>query len=470
MASLTLRAAVPTSYRIGDVAEADVTTPVALEVVDPAATVALRAAKAREVPVVFRSFPVATNGLTVEFQEVFGQAQKNFLAAVAVSFHTQTVAAAVIASPEFAQFFTAFNERARFPVTTELAATWVQGGDGGSVRDALLDRLQKAAGRPVRPDELPDGFVPGKTVRLVPVTVANQILSVDEVQRGRLVPGAELITAAQAQQLFCDGFPAVQQPCARAVATLLKPNCFPDAPFTQLLSGMAVYQLVVSEHFDAGDIILHRGDVVDVRAKAALDLLNEKTPPLPVPAPVKTAGPLPAAMPVAATKVVAQSPVLTQPPAAVQGGRPGPWLVLVLAGISAGALLFAWGQMVARRRNLPAPPPASMAMTYPAESVTNLTQVLRDAVVQEMAWQRRELLLAQETAADEIAALVRRLDELQLPIQERERTYEARIQALENELAQRTRENQELLKLKLESVRRQLETERSSRTATGGHD
>jgi hypothetical protein len=109
-----------------------------------------------------------------------------------------------------------------------------------------------------------------------------------------------------------------------------------------------------------------------------------------------------------------------------------------------------------------------MALTYPTESMTNLTQAMRDAVVQELALQRRELLLAQQAATDEIAMLVRRLDELQLPMQEREQTYEARIKSLENELALRTEENRELLKMKLDVVRRQLETERSSRTAAEG--
>jgi hypothetical protein len=471
LAGWTLRAAEPAGYRVGDVAEADVTTPVALEVVDPAATVALRAAKAREVPVVFRSFPVSTNGLTIEFQEVFAQAQKNFLAAVAASFHTQTVSTAVIASPEFAQFFAAYNAQGRFPVTTELAAEWAQGGDGGEMRDALLGRLQLAASRPVRSDDLPEGFVPGKTVRLVPVTAVNQILSVEEVQRGRLVPGTELVTVAGAQKLFCDGFSAGEQPCARAAAALLKPNCFPDAPFTQLLSGMAVYQLVVSEHFDAGEIILHQGDTIDVRAKAALDLLNEKAVPVPVAAPIKTAViPVPSAPPTVATTV--QPAAFNPPPAVVKGRAPARWLILVLAGISAGALLVARRQMMMRRKPLSAPPVAPATSTaivaYPAESVTNLTQAMRDAVVQELALQRRELLVAQQAATDEIATLVRRLDDLQLPMQERERTYEARIKSLETELALRTEENRELLKLKLETVRRQLETERSARTTAGG--
>jgi hypothetical protein len=40
------------------------------------------------------------------------------------------------------------------------------------------------------------------------------------------------------------------------------------------------------------------------------------------------------------------------------------------------------------------------------------------------------------------------------------RAYESRIQELEKDLAARAEENHELLKLKIEMVRRQLETER----------
>jgi hypothetical protein len=451
------------AYRIGDVAEAEVTTPVALEVVDPAATVALRAAKAKEVPVVFRSFPVTTNGLTVEFLNVFARAQANFLAALTAGFQTQRVSPEVLASPEFARCFTTFNEHSRFPITTELAAEWAQGGDGAGARDALLGRLLVAARRPVRPDDLPTGFVPGQTVRLVTVTVANQELSPEEVQRGRLVPGAELITVGQAQQLFCDGFSATEQHCARAVAALLKPNCFPDAALTELVSGIAVCQLVATEHLAAGSTILHRGDRVDARAKAALDALA----PVLAQAAVKTEPPVSVVLKAAPIPVKTAEKTVVNPPPTASAWRPGAWLILVLSGISVGALLLAgWQMVVVRRRNVPAPSMALSTLIHSGEPVANLTQVLRDAVVQEMAWQRRELLVAQQTAADEMAVLIRRLDELQLPIQERERTYEARIRALEAELAQRTKENQELLQLKLEIVRRQLETERSSRTAS----
>jgi len=89
-----------------------------------------------------------------------------------------------------------------------------------------------------------------------------------------------------------------------------------------------------------------------------------------------------------------------------------------------------------------------------------LAQAVKEAVVQELATQRRELLRAQENAALELVAMIRRLDSLQAPLQDRLRAYESRIQELEKELAARVEENHELLNLKIEMLRRQLETER----------
>jgi hypothetical protein len=95
-----------------------------------------------------------------------------------------------------------------------------------------------------------------------------------------------------------------------------------------------------------------------------------------------------------------------------------------------------------------------------ANLAPHLAQVLKETVVQELALQRRELLKAQEEATMEIAAMIHRLDAVQAPLQERLHSYEARIQELEKELTVLNEENRELLKLKIEMIRRQLEVER----------
>jgi hypothetical protein len=96
-----------------------------------------------------------------------------------------------------------------------------------------------------------------------------------------------------------------------------------------------------------------------------------------------------------------------------------------------------------------------------AELAPHLAQALREALVQELAVQRRELLQAQQIATVEIAQLSQHLDELKAPMQERLRSYETRIQELEKELAARSEENRELLRLKIEMMRHQIEVERT---------
>jgi hypothetical protein len=96
-----------------------------------------------------------------------------------------------------------------------------------------------------------------------------------------------------------------------------------------------------------------------------------------------------------------------------------------------------------------------------SELAPHLAQALREALVQELAVQRKELLQAQQIATAELAQLSQHLDELKAPMQERLRSYETRIQDLEKELSARSEENRELLKLKIEMVRHQLEIERN---------
>jgi hypothetical protein len=110
----------------------------------------------------------------------------------------------------------------------------------------------------------------------------------------------------------------------------------------------------------------------------------------------------------------------------------------------------------------PLPPPSVNTVLTAAQSelAPQLVEALRDAIVQELASQRRELLAAQQAAAAELTELVRRLEAVQTPMLERLRAYEQRIQELEKDLSEQSKENRELLKIKIEIIRNQLETER----------
>lgn len=109
------------------------------------------------------------------------------------------------------------------------------------------------------------------------------------------------------------------------------------------------------------------------------------------------------------------------------------------------------------------PPPAVNALLNSAQSslAPHLVEALKDAVVQELAAQRLDLLAAQAAATAELTELARRLESTQSPLLERLRAYEQRIAELEKELGEQSRENRELLKVKIEALREQVRAERS---------
>lgn len=512
----TLSAKELTAYQAGDTADADVITPVALDVVDAAATKALQSARATQFPAVFRSLPGTTNALAHNFLTVWDQTHASFLAALTNDFHAAQPGAATIASPEFGRFVTAFTAlHPEFPITDEIGGEWARGREAQDLQQTILGELLQAANQRLLPEPLPPDLALGKNIRLVPVTEPDQKLSFEAVEQAPLVPADSLVLLTNAQAAFRREFPAGQALLARALAGWIQPNCRLDAPFTQLTRGTAVYQLVVSEHFDAGDTLVRQGDKLEAKQLAALAALNEKlhsnpglhTPvptnaPRPTPAPA-SASPIPppsrvAAGPEPAAAVAAQAapakPTAPAPkplPEAKTGGAasaaavpadnssmpppapapapatanplvPGGTLAAVWA-LTILALLWRWHRhkLKAQAAALAALAPAG-ATPLSAALAPQVSEVLREAVQQELGAQRRDLLLVQQAAAGEIAALVNRLDDLHLPLQERLRTYEGRIQTLEKELAVRNAENRQLLTTKIEMVNRQMEAERAA--------
>ena len=112
----------------------------------------------------------------------------------------------------------------------------------------------------------------------------------------------------------------------------------------------------------------------------------------------------------------------------------------------------------------PLPPPRvnSLLNSVQASLAPHLVDALKSAVVQELAAQRRELLAGQQAAAAELTDLARRLEAVQTPLLERLRAYEQRVSELEKDLADQSKENRELLKLKIDLLREKIESERTA--------
>ena len=475
------------AYHVGEAADRDIVTPVALDVVDAAATAELRAAKARQHPAVFRSFPGATNLMRRDFLAAFDRGHALFLAELTNEFPVLPVDETKIASSDFDRLVTAFGvENKDFPISDELAAEWARGKDGLVIETKILAVLGWAAGRLVQPDTLPEGMTVGDLVRLVPVTEPDQKLGYEDVQAGPLVATTNLVSLTNVRTLFRREFSGSQQLFGRALAAFIRPNCLPDAPFTELTRGTSVYQVVVSDHLDAGETIVRKGDVIDVKAKAALvaldNVLKAGTSNAPAPAVPPVSPPAPAARPTTSpaavlphgdsgVTVAKMSLALTNKPAAAAAAAPAGFLQLapitILVGLLVSAALAGIRKFLQRRKQAAAKalavvsPTGTLPVDVKGDLAPQVAQVVREAVQQELAAQRRELLVTQQAAAEEISALVRRLDQVQMPLQERVKTYEDRIRALETELAQRTEENRELLKLKIELIGRQMQTEQA---------
>jgi len=483
--SVLLVHAVPTPH-LGAVATADIVTPVALEVIDPTATAALKSVEALKTPAIFRHYPSVTNAMVRQFQTVFEETHSNFLTALQDTFHQTVLEHAAIASPDFGYLVTAFNiKNKQFPIPGFLAMDWAYGKPGTISKDKWLNALLAQMQAPIRPDELPPGFDLGETLRLVPVSRPNERLTLgDVVKRGQFLSQTNLIPLAQVRTLFRRQFTSYEeQPLARAMSEWLQPDCLPDASLTQLARDRAVGRLVVAEHYAAGQVIVAQGSVIDAKIKAALDALsatatttangqtltvtaatvaNESTPPnestettashsltATDPSPKNTS---------AAAPTVDWAPVMTHRNLEIAGA-----VVAILIALITGARWVAHrrrGHSVSNvTKDLPWQTPAGLQ----TELAPQLVRAVQSAFVQELAGHRRHLLQTQHVAATEVIHLVKKMDQLQVAMQERLQTYETQIRDLESELAARTEENRELIQLKIQLIRHQLDVETSRR-------
>jgi hypothetical protein len=437
------------AYRVGDTAGENITTPVALDVIDAGATAARKSAEALKTPAIFRSYPDAaiTNAMAGELQAAFAATRSNFLAALRADFSAVPLDSGAIASARFTGLLAAFNGKSKsFPVGARLAASWAAGDPGLDTENHFIAALLLMTHRAIRADDLPDGFALGDTLMLVPVASPSQTITLaDAGQRGKLITQNNMTPLTRLQMLFRREFPDDEQALARALSVFLKPNCAPDANLTQQARDRDVRQLVVVDHYDAGQLIVQRGATIDLKIKAALDALNEKQMP----------DQLNRQIAVAREQMQQQQ---------LQIRTRNEWLVAALAVVSVvsvAAVFLVWQQSRMRRHNDLLPALVGQPNIIQTELAPQLAQVIKEALVQELAAQRHELLSAQQCAAAEIADLVRRLDRLQAPMHERLQIYEMQIQKLEKELAVRTEENRELLQMKIEMIRHQLASERA---------
>jgi hypothetical protein len=503
------------AYKIGDIAQEDIKATVPFDVVNAVATDALKSSRAMAVPAIYRNDTQLTNIIIKKFFTAFATARSNFYRAVAAAYGKASVDSITVDAPDFSYFVTTYNvENKSFPVPLELAKEWAQGNTGAEYREKWLGALLQAMNGHVRPDKLPPLFVIHKNIRVVPVNSMDETFSLAGADKhGVVIVATNIPTITHLRKVFREQFTQDEQPMAKVLANFIQPDCLPDVAMTQEARDDAVRGVVVTDHFDTGQMIVARGATIDAETKAALDVYNEKLIPGALneqiaaehertveeqqradQAQQRAQAEQQQAQSEHAAALVAQQQqqqaladreaaqkqaldeqehaaalqeqALAAQTLALKIHERNEWLMAAVGGISVLALAILGRLISQRRAAVPVTVPAKLQRmehapaAVPAELAPYLAQTLKEAVVQGLAQQRTELLEAQKMAAQEIAGLVHRLDQLQAPMQERLRAYQDRIQELQKELAQRTEENRELLKMKIEMLRRHLESER----------
>ena len=454
-------------YRLGDKLAEDIATPVPLMVVDPAATEALKEKESQRIPVIFRFDKTAATLVEAEMRETFSLARSNFVRLMHSSFHHTKLEEDQLESEQFEKLIASFKKQNKaFPLTRMLAEDWALGSDGTGAQVTLFTRVRAAMEQPIRYDNLTNAPKIGSQVLLVPVKGSYETISMDEVNaRSAREFKTNLLTMSRARIALLEKFNADEEDAARFAARCLRVNCFVESELTLAARARHTDALFVADKYQAGQIVAKNGQLVDRKIMAALSQIQEKT----------VAGRL-------------QQQVSQEKVQSAQARESNRWLVIALA--AAVTILFATLAWLAFRRK----PAASLLPAVVDRNVSAVSRdvsdtwqqralaaeekvakahdairsgvvaQLKDKAVSSLVSQRSDMMNAQQAAAAEMAELDRRLSELHTPLQDRLRAYEGKIADLEKALAAKGEENRELIKAKIELMRKQLEVERKGST------
>jgi len=443
-------------YQIGDKAEEDIVAPHQLVVVDHSATAALKEREGQRIPAVLRFNPRAPDEAEAAFRNSFAETRSNFLAAVTTAFPASPAGELDLATTRFLRFLNSFQKQSgRFPVGTNLAGLWLRGESDAALESDLAARLREAMRVPVRADVISKEVKVGATVRLVPVAASEALTEKIVQERGVNFAKTNLVSLPRARSELVDGFPPEEHVVAKYLSTFVRPSCEMDEAITGEMRAKRTAEMYAADHYEAGQLIVRRGQIVDVKIKAALDQIKEKT----------AAGQL--------EKLVVSDEVQ-----AARDSERARWLGLAMGSTCLLAAVGIW--QLARRRTTAALLPARIETSgawqqrallaeqradqahaaVRAGVVAQLTRWLSGAFVRRLASQRASLLDAQQKAATDMAELEARLEKIQAPLQDRLSAYERRIEELEKELSVKGEENRELIRAKIELIRKQWKIER----------
>lgn len=462
--SHALRAAVP-DYKLGDTAVEDVITPVPLLIANPEATEALKQKVATEVPAIVRLVrPVAAEAET-ELRASIAAVRMRFEAALQRALPGRAPTPADVGSPAYLD---AIRETTRglprnFPLT-RLAPLWVGGAGDEALVGKLVQPVREVMAQPVVAEAPPANVA----VRLIAVESSLDSPSMRELEASGEAGIAQRkpVGIWRARRLVEINFPPDQQDLGRFAAGFVRANAFPAPGLTAILRAKRLDGVTVNDSFDAAQVVVKKGQIIDGKALAALAAVREKS----------LIGTL-------------QTKLDQEHTLSGQISRQSTWMAVGLGAVCLVLLLIFWRlrsrpgaalvPVPAGYQSLPGGEQAALpgdagdenwkdramaaemkAARAQAAIRTGALGWMKDKVFQSAVDQRAELLSAQQRAEAEMRELEQRLEQLHTPLQERIKAYEKRIEELEMDLAAKGEENRELIGARISVAKQQLSVER----------
>lgn len=495
------------SYHPGDVAGVDVIAPFEFAVVNSEQTERLRQTELQKVPAIYRFNPWIAVQAEEKLSLAFSKVRLAFFETMEKAAGKRSLDEATIAHPSFWRFVDWFKaQHPAFPLTTNIASAWALGDSADSLQFQLQSALRAIMSRYIRADAVP---VLGDSaeVQLVTVDRPNARLTPDDLDgKTEILARPQILTLSEAHEELVRRCAEHGPEVGSFVATFLKENLAFDDWLTTQKRQRRASELVVFDQYSPGQLVVRTGQIVDTKAKAALEVLA-------------TAVKRQQARTALSLITESDSRSLPTQFLAVRSDvetavRRYPWLLLVFAGF---AILIFWRLLF---RRVPAPTPTCEAYTVvmnPARnetvflpvtttdtspapfSVTDMTHLhgaathaqwqiqfreaeqraeellalvraglaphlakeLTHKLVQELVCQRATLLRAHQLAEQEIVALEARFDKVHRELQERVAAYEKRTSELEKELIVRAEQTRELMNATILLTKQKLGTKKA---------
>ena len=263
-------------YQIGETAASDVLAPIAFSIPNPEETRRLKELETEQSPLVFRYIPEVGAEAEVNLAGTIARHRSRFMEHLQQSAKRPVLDEATVEHPSFARFVAWCQERDKsFPLTLSLARTWALARSDDLLVANLLEKLQATMSLFIcaEPAELKGAT---RSFRVVEAKSLHASIALAQIQSGQDYPADQLLTLEQARREVEGKFSGEQKAWGRFLMSFVRPTCAYDPGATRRYKEHRLSKIAATDFYQRGELIVSSGELVDARIKRALDLLHAK--------------------------------------------------------------------------------------------------------------------------------------------------------------------------------------------------